>query len=116
MKFKQLNKRVINWAKDKGILEKATPLTQHAKTIEEVSELGEALYYQSKNIDTYINAKGVMCTTEEEILDGLGDSLVTILIQCKMQDLNPLECLETALNVIEKRSGTIINGQFVKNN
>ena len=57
-----------------------------------------------------------MCTTDEEILDGLGDTLVTILIQCKMQNLNPLDCLETALNVIEKRTGTMVNGQFVKNN
>lgn len=116
MEFEKLNKRVVKWANDKGILEKATPLTQHEKTEEEVLELGEALYYQSKKEDTYINTKGVLCTTDEEILDGLGDSLVTLLIQCKLQDLNPLKALETALNVIEHRTGKMINGQFVKNN
>lgn len=116
MTFKQLNKRVIVWAKDKGILDKATPSSQHAKTEEEVAELREALYYQSKDIDTYINAKGVMCTTDEEIIDGIGDSLVTLLIQCKLQSINPLHALETALNVIEHRTGKMIDGQFVKDN
>jgi len=31
-----------------------------------------------------------------------------------MQNLDPLDCLESALNVIEKRTGEMINGQFVK--
>lgn len=31
-----------------------------------------------------------------------------------MQYLNPLDCLETALSVIEKRNGKMINGKFVK--
>ncbi len=115
MKFNQLNKRVINWAKDKGILDKATPLTQIEKTIEEVEETKEALINQSKKIDTYINTKGKLCETQYEIKDGLGDSLVTLLIQCKMQNLNPLDCLESALNIIENRTGKMINGQFKKN-
>ena len=51
---------------------------------------------------------------KDEIKDGFGGILVTILIGCKMQGLNPLDCLETALNVIEKRTGKMINGQFVK--
>ena len=112
--FNQLNKRVINWASEKGILKKATPLTQIEKTIEEVNETKEALINQYKNIDTYINTKGKICKTQYEIKDGIGDTLVTLLIQCKMQNLNPLDCLESALNIIENRTGKMINGQFVK--
>ena len=39
--FKELNHRVITWAKNKGILQKATPLAQMGKTIEEVEETRE---------------------------------------------------------------------------
>lgn len=31
-----------------------------------------------------------------------------------MQNLNPLDCLETDLEVIEKRTGKMKDGQFVK--
>jgi hypothetical protein len=56
-----------------------------------------------------------MCETDHEIKDGIGDVLVTLLIQCKMQGLDPLDCLEMAVKVIENRKGKMINGTFVKN-
>lgn len=114
MDFKQLNERVINWAEERGIFEKATPYDQIQKTKEEVEETELAIIYQRSNQKNYINEKGKLCNTSEEIKDGLGDILVTVLIGCKMQNLNPLECLEHSLNIIEKRSGKMINGQFVK--
>ena len=114
MNYKELERLVEQWAQDKGILDKATPLTQHDKTQEEVDELLLALTNQAQNIDTYINPKGVMCETDYEIKDALGDILVTIIIQAKLQDLNLIECLESAYNVISKRTGNMINGQFVK--
>ncbi len=113
-KFEELNGRTINWAKEKGILDKATPLSQHLKTEEECFEISEALIAQSKGEDTYINSKGRLCTTEEEVLDGLGDLPVTWLIQCKLQSIDPLVALEKALDIIEKRTGKMLNGQFVK--
>ncbi len=112
--FKELNERVINWADQKGILLKATPFDQIKKTIEEVDETKEALFAQKNNMFSYLNSKGKLCNTSEEIKDGIGDTLVTLLIQCKMQNLNPLDCLESALNIIEKRTGKMIDGQFVK--
>ena len=114
MKFTELNNRVTTWANTKGILEKATPLTQHSKTEEEVKELGEALFSQQNYLEYYINAKGEKVCTIDEIKDGVGDCLVTLLIQCKLNHIDPLECLELALNVIEKRTGKMINGTFVK--
>lgn len=112
--FKNLNDRVIKWANEKGILKKATPLTQIKKTIEEVEETHLAIMQQQIGVDTYTTQKGNLAFVDDEIKDGFGDVLVTVLIGCYMQDLNPLDCLETALNVIEKRTGKMINGTFEK--
>lgn len=114
MDFKELNERAIAWADDKGILEKGTPLAQIGKTEEEVAETREALVAQNNNLQTYVNSKGEFKGTAAEIEDGIGDQLVTILIQCKMQNLNPLKCLEAALDIIEKRTGVMIDGVFQK--
>lgn len=114
MKIEQLQSLVIQWAKDKGILDKATPLTQIAKTQEELDETREALFWQSKDVDTYTNNKCVLCNTKEEIKDGFGDILVTLIIGAEMQGLTLDECLETAYNVISKRTGKMQNGTFVK--
>jgi len=40
--------------------------------------------------------------------------MVTILIQAEMQGMGLEECLESAYNVIAKRKGKMVNGQFVK--
>ena len=113
--FKQLNERVVTWASDKGILKKATPLTQHSKTQEEANELYEALFAQNNDLIFFTNSKGVQKNTQDEIKDAIGDILVTVLIQCRLQNLKPLDCLESALDIIEKRNGEMRNGVFVKN-
>lgn len=114
MRFNQLQERVVSWADQKGILSKATPMTQHGKTQEEVYELEEALGYQNEDKDAYINSKGVLCDTDYEIKDAIGDILVTLIIQSSLQGIDILDCLEQALNVIEKRTGKMVNGTFVK--
>ena len=96
--YNQLENLVIEWAQNKGILEKATTAAQANKTMEECQELIDAI--QDDNRD--------------EIADALGDILVTIIIQAKMQNMSLLECLEGAYNVIAKRTGKMVNGQFVK--
>jgi len=98
MDYNQLEALVIEWAQNKGILEKATTAAQANKTMEECQELIDAI--QDDNRD--------------EIADALGDILVTIIIQAKMQNMSLLECLEGAYNVIAKRTGKMVNGQFVK--
>jgi hypothetical protein len=113
-KFNELNELVLQWANDKGILEKATPVTQIEKTIEEVEETYLALQYKQLGCESMITKNGNTCLVDEEIKDGFGDVLITILIGCELSGLNPLECLETAYNVISKRTGKMINGTFVK--
>lgn len=98
MDYFELECAVENWAQEKGILEKATPIKQAMKTQEEVTELCNAILNNDRN----------------EIIDALGDIMVTIIIQAKMQNVKLEECLESAYNVISKRTGKMINGQFVK--
>jgi len=115
MKYNELEPLVIKWAAEKGILEKATPLAQAKKTYEEVLELIEAVEVQEEGEETFYNIKSKLVNTEEEVKDALGDILVTIIIQAEMQGLKLEDCLESAYNVISKRTGNMIDGQFVKN-
>jgi len=114
MKYQELEKLVLDWADDKGILEKATPSAQAEKTEEEVNELLEAVDAQKNGLEYFINSKGKKVSTQEEIKDALGDILVTIIIGAELQGLQLEDCLESAYNVISKRTGKMINGQFVK--
>jgi NTP pyrophosphatase (non-canonical NTP hydrolase) len=98
MDYNQLETLVIEWAANKGILEKATTAAQANKTMEECQELIDAIQDDNR----------------EEIADALGDILVTIIIQAKMQNMSLVECLEGAYNIIAKRTGKMVDGQFVK--
>jgi NTP pyrophosphatase (non-canonical NTP hydrolase) len=89
---------VEEWAAAKGILSAASPMAQMVKTHEEVNEL----------------MKAVLTNDSDEIIDGLGDVMVTLIIQAKMQGLDLNECLGSAYNVISKRTGKMVNGTFVK--
>ena len=96
--YGELEALVIAWATQKGIIENGTAIAQASKTIEEVNELVDAIIKDDKG----------------EIVDALGDILVTIIIQAEMQGLKLTECLESAYNVISKRTGKMVDGQFVK--
>jgi NTP pyrophosphatase (non-canonical NTP hydrolase) len=98
MDYFELETAVIDWAKEKGILDKGTPMAQALKTLEETTELCNAV-----NANDYA-----------EIEDALGDVMVTILIQAEMQGMSLEDCLESAYNTISKRKGKMIDGQFVK--
>ncbi len=114
MKYKDLEPLIIQWAKEKGILEKATPLAQAKKTEEETYELLEAVEYQQQGVSSFTNSKGKLVNTGEEIQDALGDILVTIIIGAELQGLKLEDCLQTAYDVISKRTGKMVDGQFVK--
>lgn len=114
MKYKELEQLVIQWGKDKGILDKATPLAQAGKTKEEVEELIEACQAQKEGKSYFYNSKGVYVNTEEEISDALGDVLVTIILGAKLQGLELIDCLQGAYDIISKRTGKMVDGVFVK--
>jgi len=96
--YNELEALVIAWAEQKGIFENGTYRAQALKTLEEVQELQEAIENEDR----------------DEVIDALGDILVTIIIQAEMHELSLVDCLESAYNVIAKRSGKMVDGQFVK--
>lgn len=90
--------KVQQWAIEKGIMSKGTPIGQAIKTIEESTELASAINSNDR----------------DEIIDAIGDIMVTVIIQCQMQNLELEHCLESAYNVIANRKGKMVDGIFVK--
>ena len=57
---------------------------------------------------------GIAHNRSGEIHDAIGDIVVTLIIQCKMQNVSLTTCLEGAYNEIKNRTGKMENGIFVK--
>lgn len=126
MNYEELSALVLQWGEDKGIFAKSTPLRQLDKTQEELDETREALQKLVSLSDQEI-LDGKLLTEdidslnlEEDALleakDGIGDMLVTIILLAKMVNMDSVDCLQSAYDVIKKRTGKMVNGQFVKDN
>jgi len=99
MTFDELINNVKGWADAKDILKQENAPKQLMKVMEELGETAGAI---AKNKKT------------DEIMDGIGDTFVTIIILAYQMGLNPTECLEAAWNEIKDRTGNTVNGVFVK--
>ena len=116
-RFEQLEALVLQWADDKGILKNGTKLGQAKKTIEEAKEIRDAIEEKDlfdEGIISLVDESDEEFDFEAAIIDGIGDTLVTLIIQAEMNNLDILDCLETAYTEIAGRQGKMINGQFVK--
>ena len=49
-----------------------------------------------------------------ELVDGLGDTLVTLIILAAQYGLELEDCLEYAYNEIKDRTGKTVDGTFIK--
>jgi len=94
----ELQEKVLEWARDKDILKPENKLMQFAKFISEAGELGDSII---KN--DLLN-----------IIDSIGDVQVTLIILCEQLGHNYDDCLESAYEVIRKRTGKTVNGTFIK--
>lgn len=95
-----LVQNVIQWARDKNILAAENAHKQMLKVVEEVGETVAALL---KN-------------KSAELKDGIGDSLVTLIILSAQLGLDPMkDCLQSAYDTIKNRTGQTKNGIFIKN-
>ena len=90
--------RVRSWATERGLYEKGDAKTQFVKLIEEVGETGRA----------------ILKSDEPEIKDGLGDAFVVLVNLAHLCGYNLEDCIEDALQVLETRTGRMVNGSFVK--
>ena len=126
MNYEELSALVLQWGEDKGIFAKSTPLRQLDKTQEELDETKEALQKLAALTDQQILSEKLLTDDpntldlEEDALaeakDGIGDMLVTIILLAKMVNMDSVDCLQSAYDVIKKRTGKMVDGQFVKDN
>lgn len=93
----ELVKLVEKWAREKN-LDIAEPEKQMLKVVEEVGEVAAALSRNNKN----------------DLRDGIGDVVVTLVILAMQNDMDLYECLNQAYNEIKDRKGKNVNGVFVK--
>ncbi|HAP5292317.1 TPA: hypothetical protein IUZ40_002930 [Enterococcus faecalis] len=93
----ELVKLVEEWAREKN-LDIAESEKQMLKVVEEVGEVAAALARNNKN----------------DLRDGIGDVVVTLVILAIQNDMDLYECLNQAYNEIKDRKGKNVNGVFVK--
>jgi len=98
MNFEELQKKVIEWANKRELIQKDNSFKQYAKVIEEVGEIGTAMLKQDKN----------------KVIDGLGDTVVTLIILAEQQGYDLKDCLKVAYEEIKDRKGQTVNGTFIK--
>jgi NTP pyrophosphatase (non-canonical NTP hydrolase) len=92
--------KIRDWAEAKGIYDKGDPKTQYIKLMEEAGEVGRAILKEDL----------------PEIKDGIGDMVVVLTNLAELCGLTIEECVESAYEVISKRTGKMKNGTFVKDN
>ena len=89
---------IRNWARVRGLYEKGDTKTQYVKLQEEAGELAKALLQNDK----------------AEVIDAVGDMVVVLTNLAHLQGTSIEACIKQAYNVINKRTGKMINGTFVK--
>jgi len=99
MSYAEAELKVIQWGEARGIVQNATAMSQAIKTLEETTELLDAL--NKKNI--------------EETKDAIGDIVVTLIMVCAVLNLDLTQCLKGAYDEIKDRKGYLTKeGVFVK--
>ena len=102
----ELVRNVLQWGEDKGITGpngKGTLLAQLSKTQEELTETRDAaVRLESGRLEL------------DELIDGIGDCTVTLILAAKLAKVPFEHCLATAYNEIKGRTGKMQNGQFLK--
>ena len=93
----RLIEKVELWAIERNI-ENSDPKIQLCKTLEELGEFAKAVNKNDKIGQ----------------IDGLGDTLVTLIIVAMQLKLDVKECLNYAYNEIKDRKGKTIGGVFIK--
>lgn len=106
---------VRQWGIDKGITGpdgKGTLYAQAKKMMEEANETMEAVTCYNR---TTLNCNQLeMDYDKPEIIDGIGDTAVTLILLAEILGTPFEQCLQTAYDVISKRTGKMVGGTFVR--
>ena len=89
---------IRDWADKRGIYDSGDTKTQFVKLMEEIGELGQA----------------ILKDDEAEFIDAIGDSVVVLTNLAKLGGHDIERCIESAYGEISARSGSMVNGTFVK--
>ena len=90
--------KIREWAKAKGIYKSGDSKTQYVKLMEEAGELAQA----------------ILKNDEPEVIDAIGDMVVVLTNLAKLRGHNIEDCIDSAYDVIAKRTGKMVGGTFVK--
>ena len=97
-KSQMMFNKIRTWAETRGLYEKGDPMTQYVKLQEEAGEL----------------AKALLKDDQPEVIDAIGDMVVVLTNLAHQRGVYIETCIQSAYEVINKRTGKMINGTFVK--
>ena len=97
-KSQKMFNRIRTWAETRGLYKAGDPMVQYVKLQEEAGEL----------------AKALLKDDQPEVIDAIGDIVVVLTNLAHQRGVYIEECIQTAYGVINKRTGKMINGTFVK--
>ena len=86
------------WAETRGLYDKGDVKTQYVKLGEEFGELGH----------------GIIKQKDDEIKDAIGDMVVVLTNLAHLAGFEIEDCIDSAYEVINKRTGKMVNGSFIK--
>ena len=89
---------IREWARDRGIYDSGDVKTQLIKLYEETGELAQA----------------VLKKNNDDIIDAIGDSVVVLTNLATLAGYDIEHCINTAYGEIRGRTGSMVNGTFVK--
>ena len=89
---------IRDWATERGLYSKGDSKTQFCKLMEEAGELGRAILKEDK----------------AEFVDAIGDMVVVLTNMAHLGGVSIEHCVDSAYEVISKRTGKMVNGTFVK--
>lgn len=142
--MKELIENVLNWADEKGLLRPENAPKQYAKIIEEFGEtcsailkgnheeikdglgdlqvtviiyanqIGKKIVYSDLDPEVSDVYEIIHELSEELSKNSLNAAMLSIMDICHNLGYTPEECLQSAWDVISKRTGNTIDGVFVK--
>ena len=95
--MKLLVNKVRKWGREKNI---NNVYSQFGKIVEELGETISEVNHGGENT--------------EALMDGLGDTLVTLIIFADILGFDIEDCLKVAWEAIKNREGKTVNGMFIK--
>jgi NTP pyrophosphatase (non-canonical NTP hydrolase) len=106
---------IRSWAKQRGLYDKGDTKTQYCKLMEEAGELGRAVLCKLMEEAGELG-RAVLKDDKTEFIDAIGDMIVVLTNMAHLGGTTVEHCIDSAYEVISKRTGKMVNGTFVKDN